>query len=311
MPLMNRRLVLVAAALPFLAAGCPSSSTVQHDSAPVLADKITGPRLRIAIVEFENKTTYGQRLGSASADILVTELAKTDRFILIERQKLEKIMQEQKLGMTGVVDPDTAAKVGRVLGAAAIVTGAVSEFGVKTEGSDALIAETKRQIAEAGVDVRIIDAETSQILYAESGHGKATNETGSFLGLGSHSSYDEGLEGKALRAAITGFANNLTSRLMQIPWSCRIADMDGPTMYLDAGLRSRLAVGTILEVVHLGAEIKSPATGLVIGRKEAVLGKARVTKSLGEDASQASMVEGNAPAKGDLCRIIVGENKGY
>lgn len=308
---MTFRRLCAAAALLVLAAGCGSSQSVRTDSAPVLANKVIGPRLRIAVVEFENKTTYGQRLGTASADILVTELAKTDRFILVERQKLEKIMQEQKLGMTGVIDPDTAAKVGKLLGAAAIVTGAVSEFGVKTQGSDALIVESKKQVAEAGVDVRIIDAETGQILYAESGHGTAENSTGSFLGLGSSASYDEALEGKALRAAIVGFANNVTNRLTQIPWSCRVADLDGPTIYLDAGLRTGLAPGTILQVVKLGAEIKSPATGLVIGHKETVLGKARVNTSMGEDASQATMVEGSAPAKGDLCRMIVGENKGY
>jgi curli biogenesis system outer membrane secretion channel CsgG len=306
---MSLRRLAVPAVLALLASGCGGSS-VRTDS-PVLAEKITGPRLRIAIVEFENKTTYGQRLGTASADILVTELAKTDRFILIERQKLEKIMQEQKLGLTGAVDPDTAAKMGRVLGAAAIVTGAVSEFGVKTQGSDALIIESKKQVAEAGVDVRIIDAETSQILYAESGHGTATNSTGTFLGLGSKSSYDESLEGKALRAAIVGFANNVAKRLMQIPWSCRVAEVDGPTLYLDAGLRTGLPAGTVLQVVRLGAEIKSPATGLVIGRKESVLGKAKVLTMMGEDASQAQMIDGATPVKGDLCRMIVGENKGF
>ena len=290
--------------------GCGGKQTVRP-AEPVLAEKITGPRLRIAVVEFENKTVYGSRLGTAAADILVTELAKTNRFILIERQKLEKVMAEQKLGLTGAVDPDTAARMGKVLGAAAIVSGAVSQFGVHTEGSDMLITESKRQVAEAVVDVRIIDAETAQILFAESGKGKTVNYTGSFLGLGTRSSYDEALEGKALREAITSFAANVVARLVQIPWSCRVAEMDGPTIYLDAGLASGLEVGSILEVIKLGAEIKSPSTGLVIGHKETRLGRLKVLARMGEDASTAQMIEGNNPARGDLCRMMRGVNPGY
>jgi curli biogenesis system outer membrane secretion channel CsgG len=285
-------------------AGCAGAPVAPPQA--IKAEKIIGPRLRVAVVDFENKTTYGQRLGTASADILVTELGHTDRFILIERAKLDKLMAEQKLGLTGAVDPNTAAQMGKLLGAAAIVTGAVSEFGVKSQGSDMLIAESKKQVAEAVVDVRVIDAETGQILYTESGKGTATSGSSTFLGLGSSQSYDEALEGKALRAAIVGFANNVTSRLQQIPWSCRVADLDGPTIYLDAGQRTGLQLGTVMDVVHLGAEIRSPSTGIVIGHKETKLGKIKVSNYMGEDAATGEMIEGSAPSKGDLCRIMQG-----
>jgi len=239
------------AACAFLAlAGCGGARTKGVEYAP--AEKVTGPRLRVAVVEFENKTAYGARLGTASADILVTELAKTDRFILVERAKLDKILAEQKLGLSGAIDSDTVAKMGKLLGAAAIVTGAVSEFGVKTRGSDYLITESKRQYAEAVVDVRIIDAETGQILHAESGKGKADAGSMSILGMGTKAGYDETLEGKALRDAIVKFAGNVVNRLSLIAWSCRVAEVDGPKLYLDAGQRSGLKVGDVLVVIRLG-----------------------------------------------------------
>lgn len=311
MSVMHRTGTLLASLLVTGLIGCGGGQQPIRPPEPVKAVKVEGPKLRIAVVDFENKSAYGQRLGTAAADILVTELARTDRFILIERAKLEKIMAEQKLGLTGAVNPDTAAQMGKILGAAAIVSGAVSEFGVKTAGTDLLITESKRQIAECVVDVRIIDAQTSQILYAESGRGKAESSTGSFLGLGTKSSYDEALEGKSLRSAIEGFAANVVTKLSQLAWSCRVADVDGQTIYLDAGERSGLPLGTVLEVVRLGAEIKSPSTGLVIGRKETRLGKARVEKHFGEDGAEARMIEGPAPSMGDLCRMIKGENKGF
>ena len=268
-----------------------------------IAPPSVGPRLRVAVVEFENKTTYGQRLGTAAADVLVTELSKTDRFILIERAKLDKLITEQKLGVTGIVDPNTASQMGKVLGAAAIVTGAVSEFGTQQKGTDYLITESKKQTARAVVDVRVINTETSQILYAESGKGEVASSTGTFLGMGSRASYNESLEAEALRAAIQKFAANLTSRLLQIPWTCRVAELDGLTLYLDAGLRSGLNIGQELDVVQLGDEIKSPNTGIVIGRKEKLLGKCRVVEHFGEDGAKAEIIDGSAPNKGDLCRI--------
>ncbi len=271
-------------------------------SAPVKPPEI-GPRLRIAVVEFENKTSYGARLGSAAADILMTELVRTDRFILVERAKLSKLLEEQKLGLSGVIEPETAARMGRLLGAAAIITGAVSEFGVRTGGSDLLIVESKKQTAEAAVDARIVDVETGAILHAESGRGEAASSSGTFLGLGSSAGYDEALEGKALRAAIQGLARSLSEHLAALPWSCRVAEVEGGDIYLDAGVKAGLNVGQALEVIRRGEAVKSPDSGLIIGYKETRIGEARVEKHFGEDGAIARMSEGGAPKQGDICRL--------
>ncbi len=295
---MSRRAALAAVLILAGCAGAPKRPDI-------LAEKIAGPRRRVAVVDFENKTAYGQRLGTAAADILVTELARTDRFTLIERAKLDKLMAEQKLGLTGIVDPATAAQMGKVLGAAAIVTGAVSQFGVKAEGSDYLVTESKRQIATAAVDVRIVDVETAQILYAETGKGEARTSSRTVFGMGSSKGYDESLEGDALRAAIQSLSGNLVGRLQTLVWSCRVAQVDGRTLYLDAGQRTGLELGTVLRVIRLGEEIKSPATGVVIGRKETEVGRAKVTEYFSDDGAKAEVVDGAIPSTGDLCRIPV------
>lgn len=293
---MSRALLLLAL---LSAAGCGSAPLRKE----ILAEKVSGPRLRVAVVDFENKTAYGQRLGTSAADILVTELAKTDRFTLIERAKLDKLLAEQKLGLTGVVDPATAAQMGKVLGAAAIVTGAVSQFGVKAEGSDYLVTESKRQIAEAAVDVRIVATDTAQILYADSGRGQARTSSRTVLGMGSSKGYDESLEGDALRDAIQKMSGNLVTQLQKLTWSCRVAAVDGAVIYLDAGQRTGVALGTVMNVYRLGEEIRSPATGVVIGRKETALGRAKVTDYFSDDGAKAELVDGSLPVAGDLCRI--------
>src|SRR5437879_2049233 len=119
-----------------LAAGCAPSTTVKQQKTMTInqPEGMVGLKRRIGVVDFENKTTYGaNRLGTSASDILITELVKSGKFIVVERDKLNKIMEEQKLGMSGAIDPNTAAKMGKILGLNAIVTGSISQFGEETE----------------------------------------------------------------------------------------------------------------------------------------------------------------------------------
>jgi curli biogenesis system outer membrane secretion channel CsgG len=91
-----------------------------------------GVKKRIAVMDFVNNTDYGAgRLGHAATEMLVTALLKTDRFIVVERESLDKVLKEQGLSMSGVASPQTAVNAGGLLGLSAIVTGAVSEVGVQ------------------------------------------------------------------------------------------------------------------------------------------------------------------------------------
>ena len=63
-----------------------------------------GLKKRVAVMDFEDKTGHGGwHIGSGMADMLTTALVKSGKFMVIERQQLAKIMQEQSLGMSGAV----------------------------------------------------------------------------------------------------------------------------------------------------------------------------------------------------------------
>ncbi|MBU2567515.1 MAG: CsgG/HfaB family protein [Elusimicrobia bacterium] len=306
---MDRTIVLCTAAL--LAAGCAPSSTVRMQQAVSVREtqkveaKMTGPKRRIGVVDFENKTAYGaQRLGTSASDILITELVKSEKFIVVERDKLNKIMEEQKLGQSGIVDSVTAVQVGKILGLNAMVTGSISQFGVKTGGADYLLTQSKQQVAECTVDIRVVDVETGQILYADAGKGVAKRGTGQVLGLGTRAGYDETLEGESLRAAIAKFTENIIWQVNKKPWSCRVAEVDKATIYLNAGLASGLNVGEKLKVYHLGREIKDPTTGLVLGNIEDEIADIEVVRHFGEDGSIAKIIKGTPPSKNDICRLF-------
>ncbi|MFA6092185.1 MAG: CsgG/HfaB family protein [Elusimicrobiota bacterium] len=308
-----RRIQMMMVAATVLLGACAPRTTIRREQAvsanvtEKVDSKHTGPKRRIGVVDFENKTAYGQqRLGTAASDILITELTKTGKFVVVERDKLNKIMDEQKLQASGAIDSRTVVQVGKILGLNAIVTGAISEFGVKTEGSEYIVVQSKRQTAEATVDIRIVDAETGQVLYADSGKGRAASGKGSFLGLGTRGGYDETLEGKALRAAIAQFTENIVSQVNKKPWSCRIAAVNGNLAYLNAGPNMGVEKGMELHCVHLGKEIVDPTTGLSLGNEEVQVGKVKVKGPLGDtgEGSVAEITEarGTITAK-DICRL--------
>lgn len=309
---MKKLKLLAAAALLF--AGCAPSKTVKEQQALSVSktkeveSDYTGPKRRIGVVEFSNKTAYGQgRLGSAASDILITELVKSGKFIVVERDKLDKVMQEQKFQSQGMTDPATAAKLGQILGLEAIVVGTVSQFGVKKEGSDYLLTQSKRQVADVTVDIRLIDVQTGQVILADSGKGMAKSTKASFLGMGTKGGYDETLEGEALRAAVVQFVKNIASQLNKKPWSCMIAAAAADQIYLNAGSESGVEEGLKLDCYHEGAEIRDPRSNLVIGHVEDYLGRAQVTGPCGDsgDCAKAQFVKsaGGSPKSGDICRL--------
>jgi len=288
--------------------GCAHSTTVKKKQAVTIEKQkevFVPPKKKISVAEFENKTAYGQRrLGTAASDVLLTELGKSGKFILVERAKLDKVMEEQKLQTTGMIDANTVAAMGKMLGLDAIVVGSVSQFGVKTGGSDYLLMQSKRQTAECTVDIRVIEVETGKILYIDSGKGVAKSSKGSFLGMGTKGGYDETLEGESLRAAIAKFVDNIIYQVNARPWSCRVAEVDENNIYLDAGQESNLKLGTKLVVFHQGKEIRSPDTGMVIGRTEEKVGEVEVVDYFGENGSTAKVVKGSKPVRGAVCRLV-------
>ena len=309
---MKKLLIVAAAAV--LAGGCAPSKSVKKqqaisvDETEKVTSKFTGPKRRVGVVEFENKSAYGQgRLGGAASDILVTELVKSGKFIVVERDRMAKILEEQKLQGQGLIDSATAVKVGQIMGLEAIVVGSVSQFGVKKEGSDYLISQSKRQIAEVTVDLRLIDVQSGQVILADSGKGMAKSSKGSFLGMGTKGGYDETLEGEALRAALVQFVANIASQLNKKPWSCMIAAVASEQLYLNAGPDSGVLPGMKLDCFRQGSEIRDPRSNLVIGHVEDYLGRAEVTGPCGDSGdcakAQFSKSTGASAKAGEICRL--------
>ncbi len=275
----------------------------EEPAPPKIASK--GPKKRVGIVDFVNKTAYGKgRLGSSASDILTTELFKTGAFIMVEREQLQKVLGEQALGQSGAVNPATAAQAGKILGLNAIVTGSISQFGVKTEGKDYGVYKQKVQKAECTVDVRVVDTTTGQLLFADSGSGVFEKKISEVLGFGQRGGYDETMGQNALRSAIVKFMDNLVRQLQTVEWSGRVAKISGSNAYINSGKDVGLNIGDVLGVYSLGEEIYDPETHVLLGREEGQMrGELMVTGYVGSNLTKVVIKSGMGLKVNDVVKL--------
>ncbi|HDH15726.1 MAG TPA: hypothetical protein ENG90_04500, partial [Gammaproteobacteria bacterium] len=148
-----------------------------------------GPKQVVAVLPFANrvKNVYGSwQLGEGLAEILVTELVKSGRFLVVERESIRGIISEQELGLSGLVRKETAVKTGQMSGAQFYIKGAITEFNDQAGGGGITLGFKggevggKTRTAYVGIDVRIVDNTTGQIYASYNASAKARS-TGASL----------------------------------------------------------------------------------------------------------------------------------
>jgi curli biogenesis system outer membrane secretion channel CsgG len=142
---------------------------------------------RIAVLEFKNKADnqwWYHGGATAAQDVFVTELVKSGKFRVVEREQLEALMQEKGLTLSGDVDPKTAVRVGKLLGVNYLLTGAVTEYGnTDVSGGGGGVFAGKRKFV-AALNARIIDTSTGEIAWADEASQEESSVRVSVFGVG-------------------------------------------------------------------------------------------------------------------------------
>jgi len=166
---------------------------------------------RIAVLEFKNKADnqwWWHGGAQAAQDVFVTELVKSGKFRVIDREQLAAIMQEKSLALSGDLDPATAMKAGKLIGCQYFLTGAVTEYGAT--GSEAHgpgvgglpgFSGGKKTFV-AAMNARIIDTETGEILWADEARGEDAKFRLSIGGFGGGVTQDERMFDKVMKPVI-------------------------------------------------------------------------------------------------------------
>src|SRR5215470_3924272 len=113
---MRRSLSLTKWALAAAVLATPAMARAQADR-PV-----------VAVLSFDNNSFGKDRgdfdgLGKGIADLLINDMAVNPTMRIVERERIQSILQEQSLVQSKSIDPQTAVKLGKLLGASYMITG--------------------------------------------------------------------------------------------------------------------------------------------------------------------------------------------
>jgi curli biogenesis system outer membrane secretion channel CsgG len=294
----------------------------------------------VAILNFDYSTVQSgvaaifgtnQDIGKGVADLLVEKLVKSGQYRVIERKAIDKIMTEQNFSNSDRADSTTAAKIGRLIGADAIVMGSITQFGRDDRntnvGGSVFGGQlnkyglggvgAKKAKAVVGLTARLVSVNTGEILAVASGVGESTRTGTSLVGSGggagaaaaglvdmTSTNFADTVLGEAVNAATQKLAVELDGNAARLPSTAvavngLVADVSGKTLVLNVGSRGGVKVGDKLKVSRVGREIRDPATGKVIRRVEESLGEITITEvdeasAVGEFSGAGAVKVGDA-----------------
>lgn len=245
---------------------------------PAAAQEGRTIKRKVAIGRFSNETQYAKGMfydrendpmRKQALDILSSKLAASGKFILLEREDLDILVQEAGSDMNKI-------------GADYIILGAVTEFGRKTEGEQKVFSSTKTQTVEAGVSIRLVEAATGLIIYSDEAKGSAEISTKKVMGFGESAGYDATLSDKAISAALSQLVDNIVAKCMNNPWKSYILSVEDGTYVISGGASQGLVAGDKFNVYMRGKTVKNPQTGMNVELPGTKVGEVTLISSFGD-----------------------------
>ncbi len=198
-------------------------------------------RLSLTILPFEQKGSVSE-VSSSFQDNLINSLVDQKRFRIVERSRLDAVLEEQKLSQTQLVDKSTALQLGKLVAAKSIITGSI----IETNDGIEFVA-------------RMIDTETSELL--------ATEDV-----------YNELKDIATLRSLAEGMAIKFHREFPLVDGS--VIQQERRYILTDLG-KDKVTIQRRL-IVYREKPIKHPQTGKILGSDNTIIAHARVTQVMPE-----------------------------
>ncbi|MEP7042125.1 MAG: CsgG/HfaB family protein [Dokdonella sp.] len=177
----------------------------------------------VGVAEFKNESAAGWWRGGVGWELsgmLSNELSSSGDFRVVERAKLEKVLEEQNLAASGRVRSGTGAKMGQVTGADYLVFGTVTSYEENTASTGGgfsikgISLGGKKSEAYIAVDVRVINSSTGEVDFSRTIEGRSSGggvSVGVYRGgFGGNLAHEENTPaGKAIRAALVEITDYL------------------------------------------------------------------------------------------------------
>jgi hypothetical protein len=242
-------------------------------------------------------------------------------------------MSEQNFSNSDRANPNSAAKIGKILGVDAMIVGSITQFGNDTKNTNIGgagggfggfgLGGVKHSNTKAivNIDARIVDIDTAEILGVAEGHGESSRSSTSLTGGGGNwhgfgagnadfgsSDFQETILGEAVKASVEQMsaglvadATKLSARTIVV--SGLVAAVDGGQVVLNVGSKSGLKLGDQLSIERITRTIKDPATGQVLRQMTTPVGVVKVT-DIDDVSAVCTPVSGAGFKVGDAAKTV-------
>lgn len=297
-------------------------------------------RHRIAVLDFNDAgigspapAAPGARgdVGKGISALLTSRLVKDGTYQVIESNQIRKILVGQNLSNSNLSDPETAAKIGHILGVDAVVVGEVTKFGRDGQGASA----GKSQAASSGdkgagaatievavaITAEFIDTNTGQAIASAGSRGvsqrtgknlqaEAAANGGQVTAVSMESSdFAKTMIGQATVAAVNELAKELEGESAKLPrWAPpplrgQITDASTPNIVINVGSTAGLKVGDQMLVTRVVHVVRERVANTPVGAVEDQVGELTIT-SVQEDSAVGRFSGTRSPEVGDVVRPL-------
>jgi len=295
---------------------------------------------RVAVLDFEYGTVHDTisalfgtdyDVGRGICDLVVEKLVSDGEYSVIERKALDAVLAEQNFSNSDRANPATAAKIGKIMGVDAIITGSITQFGRDDKsmkvGGGAFSHwggrfgvggfGKKKAKAVVALTARMIDTSTAEILAVAHGKGESERKGVSLLGAGggggsgggggidmSNSNFAATILGEAVYQAVDQLAKELDTQAGKLPTrqvkiDGLVADSTDGVLILNIGSNAGVKVGDRYAIKRPVREVKDPATGRVLRTITQQIGEVVITEV--EEGSSVGNFTGASTCKvGDI-----------
>lgn len=261
---------------------------------------------RVIVDEFDYSTVQtsvaavfgtNQNIGKGIRAMLTNRLGQQGKVVIVERAKINSLMAEQDRNASNRVKQGSGAKIGRISGADALLTGDITIFGRDDKkkhvsggglfgaGIGAIAAARSTDKAVVAVDYRVVDAETSEVLATGEARGESVRKGTALGALGgafgkgiagaefdmTSSNFAQTIIGEATQDCVNKLADILDTQVASMKKEARaveatVADVSGSSVIITAGTNDGVNTGDVFEILRAVREVKDPTTHEVLDR---------------------------------------------
>ncbi len=245
-----------------------------------------------------------QIIDSEFSNELIAFLTKSRKFTVLERQHINKILDENNLSESQWVKPGEEQRIGKLLLADYLIIGTINrlEFIVKAIPIKLTGRTEFRYIMTFKVQFRITKVSSGQIVFADTLIQKITSTD--IRREIPASVRKDWVMGDYKDLLFKRTVNLVGNAILENIYPVKIASVSGKNVVLNRGKGAGIKVGTIYNVFTQGSQVVDPDTGDVLGNSETEVGQIQVSTVLPRFSKGLIVKQTGEFKSGAICRPV-------